>query len=89
MVTTLPASINDNARTTRCLSCLDSGESSLGHTCFANVFGIRRLDFFSSLDVLSVDVDVDADADVGPVGVSDAFELLHRYVAVVRFDAGE
>ena len=75
MVTPFPANINDNARTTRLLLCLDSSESSLGHTCLARVFGIRRADFFSVFGVGS-----------GVCPGSDApgeFELLQRYAVVV------
>lgn len=47
MVTAFPASINDKARVTFCFSFFDSGELSLGQTCFARVRGIRRADLVS------------------------------------------
>lgn len=97
-MTALPAIINPKAVTTRCFRNLDSGETSLGHTCFANVFAIRILDFLTSLDDGGGDVGVAlviVVPEVDPVlfflsvfsiplvSMSEIFELFHRFIIVV------
>ena len=98
MVTALPASINPKERTTRCLRNFDSEESSLGHTCFAKVFVILMADFFSStIDMGVVVVAVSNVAgsllflllsvlSIPLLSISEAFELIHRYVVFGDFD---